>query len=451
MVSFFFPFFLIKMKSCSVSFFPTSTRPPPPDPLKNSKKKNPGLGSSLLFVTYGAAQIPVAALGSRFGLVKTLGVACFCWGVVAMSMAAINSVGSFYAARLALGLAEAPTFPLIATILRSFHASDGAVAASYSYVHSSTLVASFVGAPLAAAILSMGKRWGLEAWRWLFIIEGLLPIALSVWIFTLPSSPANARFLTPQQRAALAQRVAEARGGGVGGGGGSGASSSGSSSVVASTSTPAGGGRGGAGSLTPSTSTPSSPSPSPLAPAPPRPPSLAAIRSALWATLLNWRLWSVAALEMVGSSGRFGVQFFTPLIIERLLERTREGGAAAERTAASVAASAALSAIPFGLAAVGAVVNAAVSKRVNHRKWFIVWPGIVCAAGLAVLGPLISKVKAEFVVFFCCSADWGKRGRESKKKAKKRKKNILKNFRSLFLKNLFSTPPPQKPTNQPIE
>ena len=56
-----------------------------------------------------------------------MGCACFLWGVVAASFAAVNSVGAFYACRLALGLAEAPTFPLIITILRSFHASDGAV------------------------------------------------------------------------------------------------------------------------------------------------------------------------------------------------------------------------------------------------------------------------------------------------------------------------------------
>lgn len=167
-----------------------------------------GLGSALLFVTYGAAQLPIAALSSRVGLVRTLGCACFLWGVVAASFAAVNSVGSFYACRLALGLAEAPTFPLIITILRSFHASDGAVrisflssvfffflfvfsrprqliskkknenflhffkkkkkvGASYAYVHASTLIASVIGGPLAAAILSMGTRAGLESWRWL--------------------------------------------------------------------------------------------------------------------------------------------------------------------------------------------------------------------------------------------------------------------------------------------
>ena len=103
-----------------------SLSPPTSSPNPLSKRHN-GLGSALLFVTYGAAQLPIAALSSRVGLVRTLGCACFLWGVVAASFAAVNSVGSFYACRLALGLAEAPTFPLIITILRSFHASDGAV------------------------------------------------------------------------------------------------------------------------------------------------------------------------------------------------------------------------------------------------------------------------------------------------------------------------------------
>ena len=91
---------------------------------------------------------------------------------------------------------------------------------------------------------------------------------LSVWIFTLPCSPATARFLSPQQRQALTQRVIDSRGG-CGGGATS------------------------------------------------KPPKLAEIKAAARDTLVNWRLWAIGLLELVGSSGRYGVQFFTPLIIER--------------------------------------------------------------------------------------------------------------------------------------
>jgi MFS family permease len=128
MVSEFFPPFCFSLRSLppSLLLFHALT-PSPPSPNLSQLNSTQGIGSALLFVTYGAAQLPIAALSSRVGLVRTLGCACFLWGVVAASFAAVNSVGSFYACRLALGLAEAPTFPLIITILRSFHASDGAV------------------------------------------------------------------------------------------------------------------------------------------------------------------------------------------------------------------------------------------------------------------------------------------------------------------------------------
>ena len=255
------------------------------------------------------------------------------------------SFSSFYLSSTSTLRKKNPTFSKLAKYLSlSLSLSLSLqVGASYAYVHAATLIATVVGGPLAAAILAIGDRAGLESWRWLFIIEGIFPMLLSLWIFTLPCSPATAKFLTAQQRAELTQSVIEARGGTCGGG------------------------------------------------ATAKPPKFAEIRDAAWATLLNWRLWCVGLLELIGSSGRFGVQFFTPLIIERLLEERLGKSITEKKTAGAVAASAALSAIPFGLAAVGAVVNAAVAKRCHHRKWFIVWPGIVCALGLGVLGPLIER------------------------------------------------------------
>jgi MFS transporter, ACS family, tartrate transporter len=121
-----------------------------------------GIGSSLLFVTYCGLQVPVQLIGARFGLRRTLAAACIVWGIVAASMAGINSVAGFYAARLALGLAEAPTYPLIISFLRTFHHSDTAVGASYSYVHAATLVASVIGGPLAAGVLAMEGEDGVN-------------------------------------------------------------------------------------------------------------------------------------------------------------------------------------------------------------------------------------------------------------------------------------------------
>lgn len=340
-----------------------------------------GVGSSILFATYCGAQVPMSLIGARFGLTRTLAAACVVWGITAASMASINSVGGFYAARLALGLAEAPTYPLIITYLRTFHHADVAVGASYSYVHAAALVASVIGGPIAAGVLAMeGEReeWeevcvlflffrrldhplppthpstglaGLAGWRWLFLIEGILPIVVGVWVLFLPASPATAKFLTPDERARVAADVATAR---------------------PHAAADANSGR--------------------------------ALMAAVVTALTNWRLVAAGSIEMINSCGRWAAQLFTPLIIDEILTGEKppvgkpapgHGGGGAPKPAKTVILAALLSAIPFGLAAASSVLNGWGAKRANStrgwgRRWFIVWPSWVCAAGLYAVGPLLS-------------------------------------------------------------
>lgn len=50
---------------------------------------------------------------------------------------------------------------------------------------------------------------GLEAWRWLFIIEGIPAVLLGAyWWFLMPASPATAPMLTEPERAALVGALA---------------------------------------------------------------------------------------------------------------------------------------------------------------------------------------------------------------------------------------------------
>lgn len=58
-----------------------------------------------------------------------------------------------------------------------------------------------LGGLFAYGIQSMGARHGLSAWRWLFIVEGVisLVIGLVCWI-SLPTSPQTAWFLKEDER-----------------------------------------------------------------------------------------------------------------------------------------------------------------------------------------------------------------------------------------------------------
>jgi MFS family permease len=70
---------------------------------------------------------------------------------------------------------------------------------------------------LAYAIQKLDGRSGLAGWQWIFLIEGLVPVALSLIIWKiLPDSPETASFLTQPERDFLVHRLATETGSGHG-------------------------------------------------------------------------------------------------------------------------------------------------------------------------------------------------------------------------------------------
>jgi len=57
-------------------------------------------------------------------------------------------------------------------------------------------------------LLSLHGEWGLAGWQWLFLMEGLPAILLSVVVFfCLADTPAKARWLTPEERVSIQTRL----------------------------------------------------------------------------------------------------------------------------------------------------------------------------------------------------------------------------------------------------
>lgn len=62
---------------------------------------------------------------------------------------------------------------------------------------------------LAYALAHMGGLGGYEAWRWIFIIEGLATIVIgAISKFWIVDWPETAKFLTDEERALLVQQLA---------------------------------------------------------------------------------------------------------------------------------------------------------------------------------------------------------------------------------------------------
>lgn len=70
---------------------------------------------------------------------------------------------------------------------------------------------------LAYGIQHMENVAGRHGWQWIFIIEGLVPVAMSfVLYFILPDSPETAKFLTKHEKEFIVNRLALETGSGHG-------------------------------------------------------------------------------------------------------------------------------------------------------------------------------------------------------------------------------------------
>ena len=159
-----------------------------------------GLGAGLFFLSYAACEIPSNLLLVRFGASRWIARIMFTWGLLAMGMLFVKTPFQFYVVRFLLGMSEAGFFPGIVYYLSQwFPANVRARTVSRFYV-ALPLSSVFMGG-LAGALLSLQGRMGLAGWQWLFLAEGMPAVILSiVFLLYLPNTPADAKWLTAEER-----------------------------------------------------------------------------------------------------------------------------------------------------------------------------------------------------------------------------------------------------------
>ncbi len=167
-----------------------------------------GLGGGIFFISYCLFEVPSNLALERFGARRWIARIMISWGIVSGAMAAAAGPASFVLIRFALGAAEAGFFPgVILYLTYWFPAEQRAKIVGIFMV--AIPVSGFVGSPISAALLGLHGLLGLSGWQWLFILEAvpavLLGFAAMLW---LTDKPESAAWLTPEQRAWLADRLA---------------------------------------------------------------------------------------------------------------------------------------------------------------------------------------------------------------------------------------------------
>ncbi|PLN80636.1 MFS general substrate transporter [Aspergillus taichungensis] len=155
---------------------------------------------SIFYVTYVLLEAPWAVLMKKLTPRNILTGLCIVWSVATVFTGFVQNVASLYATRLILGACEAGLFPCLNLYLTMVYRREEQ-AKRVSYLMSCAAISGAVGGLLAYGLLHMDGIGGKAGWRWVYIIEGLFSIvcALLIW-FGLPNDPANAYFLTDEEK-----------------------------------------------------------------------------------------------------------------------------------------------------------------------------------------------------------------------------------------------------------
>jgi MFS family permease len=166
-----------------------------------------GFAAGIFFWGYFLFEIPSNLMLHKIGARVWIARILITWGIIATVTGFVQSANQLYVARFALGLAEAGYFPGIVLYL-GYWFRQREKAQAIALILMGIPLASVLGGPTSGLILDHVHWFGLSSWRWLFILEGLpAPACVSLSYLLLPSRPAEAKFLTSEEEAWLADQL----------------------------------------------------------------------------------------------------------------------------------------------------------------------------------------------------------------------------------------------------
>lgn len=169
-----------------------------------------GLAAGIFFIGYFILEIPGTYIVEKLSAKKWIARILISWGLVASLTGLVQDKWQLFAARFALGLAEASFFPGIIVYLTHWFLEDERSRA-VSLFMSAIAVANIILSPLSGWLLTV--NWlGLEGWRWVLILEGLPSVFWGIAVlFLLPDWPRDAKWLSHEEAKWLEEELERER------------------------------------------------------------------------------------------------------------------------------------------------------------------------------------------------------------------------------------------------
>ncbi|QYT05071.1 MFS inner membrane transporter yfaV [Trichoderma simmonsii] len=149
------------------------------------------LGNQLMFMSIVIFEIPCNMALQRVGPRKWISAQVFAFGFIAIMQVFIKNRGGFLATRLLLGFAEAGYIPGACYTLSTWY-NRRELAKRVAIFFFGMFGGNAISPLLASGILLLDGHRGLRGWQWLFLLEGLFTICVSIVLLVfLPGSPSH--------------------------------------------------------------------------------------------------------------------------------------------------------------------------------------------------------------------------------------------------------------------
>ncbi|RAQ70474.1 MFS transporter [Aspergillus flavus] len=167
-------------------------------------------GLTLYFIGYVLFEVPCNIVLKKTTPRIWLPTLTLVWGIVATLLGVVQNYAGYLVSRTgpaALGIAESGLFPGVVFYLSMWYKRNEQHYRVALFFSAASLAGAF-GGVLAWGIAHMRGVGGYNGWRWIFILEGLATVVMSIiayfWVYNYPST---AEFLSEKERAFIQSRL----------------------------------------------------------------------------------------------------------------------------------------------------------------------------------------------------------------------------------------------------
>lgn len=180
----------------------------------NMTNANYAVAVSLFSVAYALFEVPSNWIMKRYVRPsRWLSTLLFCWGIFTIGFSGVHNFAAVTVLRFFIGVFEAGFFPGIVYLITFWYPVEER-SVRIAFVLASATAAGAFGGCIAYGVGHMNGAAGLEGFRWLFIIEGLITVlCVILTFFFLPDYPSRAKWLSDDDKKFVEARIAVKGGG----------------------------------------------------------------------------------------------------------------------------------------------------------------------------------------------------------------------------------------------